>query len=218
MTKYVIFGTKENSEIISYYINNDTLDTVEAFTVDGSHASVTEFCGKPVIPYEEILTCYKRNDVKFLAPLGPTGMNKKRQEIYDRIKSDGFSFGSYVSSKATVLTKQIGDNTFILENNVIQPFTKIGCNVILWSGNHVGHHSVIFDHVMLTSHVVLSGRCTIQSYSYLGVNSTVKDGLTLAEGTYLTMGSNLTVNTDPWSVYRGEISAKTKIPSTKMKL
>ncbi len=63
---------------------------------------------------------------------------------------------SYVSSKATVFPgAPIGDNCFILEDNTIQPFTSIGNNVVLWSGNHIGHHSVIKDHVSFTSHVVL---------------------------------------------------------------
>ena len=43
-----------------------------------------------------------------------------------------------------------GDNCFILEDNTIQPFVRIGNNVTLWSGNHIGHDSVIDDHCFIT--------------------------------------------------------------------
>ena len=37
--------------------------------------------------------------------------------------------------------------------------------------------SVNEDHVFITSHVVISGNCLIKKYSYLGVNSSLKDGI-----------------------------------------
>ena len=55
----------------------------------------------------------------------------------------------------------VGENTFVFEYNVIQPFVKIGNNVVLWSGNHIGHHVVIADHCFITSHVVISGATVI---------------------------------------------------------
>ena len=45
--------------------------------------------------------------------------------------------------------QQIGENSFIFENNVIQPFVRVGNNCILWSGNHVGHRTVLRDHVFV---------------------------------------------------------------------
>ena len=52
-----------------------------------------------------------------------------------------------------------GDNCFILEDNTVQPFVTIGNNVTLWSGNHIGHDSVIEDDCFISSHVVVSGTC-----------------------------------------------------------
>ena len=71
-------------------------------------------------------------------------------------KKKGYDFYSYVSPKATVLTNKIGENCFILEDNTIQPFVEIGNNCVLWSGNHIGHHGKIDDHVFITSHCVVS--------------------------------------------------------------
>jgi acetyltransferase-like isoleucine patch superfamily enzyme len=102
-----------------------------------------------------------------------------------------------------VCDNQIGENCFIFEDNTIQPFVTIGNNVVMWSGNHIGHHSVIKDNVFFTSHVVLSGHCTVEPYSWLGVNATIRDGLTIAEGSLVAMGACLTKNTKSWGVYMG---------------
>jgi acetyltransferase-like isoleucine patch superfamily enzyme len=130
-------------------------------------------------------------------------MNMLRAEVYKAIKAKGYSLISYVSSKATVFNNRIGENCFILEDNTLQPFTDIGDNVVLWSGNHIGHHGKIDNHVFFTSHVVMSGHCHIGKYSFLGVNSTIRDGITLSEGTLVAMAAMITRNTEPWGIYKG---------------
>jgi acetyltransferase-like isoleucine patch superfamily enzyme len=73
----------------------------------------------------------------------------------------------------------------------------------MWSGNHIGHHSVIEDSVFFTSHVVLSGHCVVKKYSWLGVNSTIRDGITLATGTLVAMAACITKPTEEWGIYMG---------------
>ena len=63
---------------------------------------------------------------------------------------------------------------------MIQPNVRIGNNVILWSGNHIGHDSTIGDHVFIASHAVISGNVTIGESSFVGVNATFRDGITVA--------------------------------------
>jgi acyl-[acyl carrier protein]--UDP-N-acetylglucosamine O-acyltransferase len=95
-----------------------------------------------------------------------------------------------------------------LEDNNIQPFVEIGNNVVLWSGNHIGHHSQIKDHVFFTSHVVLSGHCIVNEFCFLGVNSTVRDYSQLARGTLVGMSSSVMKNTEEWGVYVGNPAKK----------
>ena len=136
-------------------------------------------------------------------------MNTLREEVYHKGKSLGYHFISYISSKATIFDNAIGENCFILEDNTIQPFTKIGNNVVLWSGNHIGHHGEIKDHVFFTSHVVMSGHCVIESNCFFGVNATIRDYSYLAKGTLLSMGACLTKQTtEEWGVYVGSPAKK----------
>ena len=84
----------------------------------------------------------------------------------------------------------------IFENNVIQHNCKIGNNVILWSGNHIGHQTVINDHVYLSSHCVISGYCNIGKYSFLGVNCTFNNNIKIAADTIIGSAGLVVKNVD----------------------
>ena len=73
----------------------------------------------------------------------------------------------------------------------------------MWSGNHIGHHSIIEDHVFFTSHVVLSGLCHVKERSWIGVNATIRDGITIGEGSLIAMGSLITKSTNNNGLYIG---------------
>jgi sugar O-acyltransferase (sialic acid O-acetyltransferase NeuD family) len=136
-------------------------------------------------------------------------MNRARESIYHQGKEKGYAFITYVSSKATIFPNAvIGENCFILEDNTIQPFTPIGNNVVMWSGNHIGHHGSIKDHVFFTSHVVLSGHCVVEPYCFFGVNATIRDYTHIAEGSLIAMGALVTKDTEPWGVYTGAPAKK----------
>jgi sugar O-acyltransferase (sialic acid O-acetyltransferase NeuD family) len=204
MKEVVIFGIQDFAELAHYYLTTDSDFDVVAFCVNKEYIPKDPFFkGLPIVSFEEVQVKFPPANFSFFAPMSPTKMNQTRETVYNSIKSKGYKLISYVSSKAVLFGNEIGDNCFILENNVIQPFTKIGNNVILWSGNHIGHHSEIKDHVMFTSHVVLSGHCLVESYTVLGVNSTIRDGITLAEGTFVAMGASIVKNTESWSLYVG---------------
>jgi len=204
MKKVIIFGLEDFAELAHYYLTNDTEHEVVAFTVNQRYLPETKtFKGLPIVAFDDIEQHFKPEEYSMFAPMSPAQMNKIRENIYLECKRKGYEFISYISTKATVLTKDIGDNCFILEDNTIQPFVKIGNNVIMWSGNHIGHHSTIEDNVMFTSHVVLSGHCTVKKYSVLGVNSTVRDGVVISEGTFVGMAASITKDTDAWMIYVG---------------
>jgi sugar O-acyltransferase (sialic acid O-acetyltransferase NeuD family) len=218
MAKVVLFGIKDYSELAHYYLEKDSEHEVVAFSVNRDYLPKDKtFRGLPVVAFEDVASLYPPAEHKFFAPMSPKSMNRDREAVYLEIKKMGYECISYVSSKATIFDNEIGENCFILEDNTLQPFTRIGNNVVLWSGNHIGHHGVIHDHVTFTSHVVMSGHCDIGAYSFFGVNATLRDGLTIGEGTFIAMAAAVMGDTEPWSVYKGNPAVKAAIPSTKVK-
>lgn len=218
MAKVIIFGVQDFAQLAKFYLQHDSEHEVVAFSVDEQFMPLGKtFEGLPVVAFESVETTYPPAEFKFFAPMSPSRMNRLRESVYQKIKEKGYDFVSYVSSKATVFPgAQIGDNCFILEDNTIQPFTSIGNNVVLWSGNHIGHHSVIKDHVSFTSHVVLSGHCTVEPFAFFGVNATIRDGIHIAEGSFIAMAAAVVLNTEPWGVYKGNPAKKGDKPSTEL--
>lgn len=197
--KVIIFGSNEISLMAKFYFDNDSQHETFGFCVDSDFIKESVLENKPVICFDEVCGM-SRQEYLFFAPLYD---NKLREEKTKQIISKGFNMASYISSKSSVFTKKIGHNCFIMENNVIQPYVEIGNNNIFWSGNHIGHHSVIKNNSFFSSHVVLSGMCVVEDYCWFGVNSCTRDRITIAEGSFIGMGSVVTKTTKPYKKYIG---------------
>ena len=217
--KVVIFGNKDTAQLAHYYLSIDSEHEVAAFCVNKDYLTESTFCGLPVVPFEEVEKIYSPKEYAFFAPMTYRRMNNDRKNIYEQAKAKGYSFISYISSKTTIFDNvQVGENCFILEHNTIQPFVKIGNNVVLWSGNQIGHHSTIKDHVFVTSQVVISGNCIIEDNCFLGVNATIKDFTQMGEYTFVAMAAKITENTEPFSVYSESGSKKLNMSSLKLRI
>jgi sugar O-acyltransferase (sialic acid O-acetyltransferase NeuD family) len=217
MDKVVIFGTGEIAAVAHFYLTHDSPYHVAAFTVDRAFLKQDELSGLPVVPFEEVQTSYPPSQYKMFVPISYRNVNKLRAEKYYQAKDKGYQLISYVSSKATTWPGLVlGDNCFIFENNVIQPFVKIGNDVILWSGNHIGHHAVINDHCFIASHVVISGSVTIGPYSFLGVNSTIRDGIVIAKECVVGAGALILKDTVERGVYLGTPAQLLPKPSNEL--
>ena len=217
--KLIIFGTGDIAQIASYYFEIDSEYTVVAFTVDEEYCTSDSYESKPLVPFNQIIELYPPREYEMFIALSYAQMNKLRALKYSEAKIKGYSIASYISSKCTYLSQyKPGENAFIFEDNTIQPFVKIGDNVTLWSGNHIGHHSVIDSHNFVSSHVVISGHCTINSFCFLGVNSTLGHNVTLAKGTLLGAGVVISKSTEEHGVYVSPRPTKLEKSSDQIKL
>ncbi len=204
MNNIIIFGNGQLAEVVCFYLTHDSPYTVTAFCVDGEYIRETTFMDLPVIPFEDVEQEYSPDDYNMFIALGYRQVNKVRADKYYQAKRKGYDLISYINSKATTWPGlSIGENTFIFENNVIQPFAKIGSNVTLWSGNHIGHHSQIDDHCFLASHIVVSGGVSIGSHTFIGVNATLRDNITIGSGCVIGAGALILNDTPEKAVYPG---------------
>lgn len=219
MKPLVIFGAGVGAKLAHYYFTRDTTQPVAAFTVDRPYWRENSFQGLPVIPADELRATYPPERYDLFVALSYAKMNRIRAERYYELKEMGYHLVSYVSPQCTFLTDNpIGDNCFILEDNTIQPFATIGNNVTLWSGNHIGHDAVIEDHCYITSHVVIAGHVHVGAYSFLGVNSTIRNDVRIGRHTLVGMGAAITKDTEDQSVYLAPRAIKARLTSDKIEL
>jgi sugar O-acyltransferase (sialic acid O-acetyltransferase NeuD family) len=198
----VIFGTGDYARVAAVYLSEDSEYKVVAFTVDAQHVEDETLAGIPVVPFEELERRHPPSKHAMLVAIGFSGVNKARARVYERCKERGYELISYVNSRATHYGElQLGDNCFVFEENVIQPKVHIGNDVVLWSGNHIGHDSEIGDHCFVASHAVISGNVTIGPYCFVGVNATIRDGVTIAPECVIGAGALIMKDTERGGVY-----------------
>ena len=218
MARVVVFGTGNWAQLAHFYLTHDSTHEVVAFTVDRSHLKETEFQGLPVIAFEDIEQNFPPGEFEMFIPMSFKKMNHNRAEKYNEAKRRGYRLISYVSSRATTWPGfTCGDNCFIFEDNTIQPFVEIGNDVVMWSGNHIGHHTEIKDHVMITSHVVISGCCTVEENCFFGVNSTVRDETVVARETLVGMGVTIAKDTKEFEIYRLPAAEPERVRSNQIR-
>ena len=202
--KLIIVGDGEFAEIAYEYFTYDSAYEVVAFCVERDYLTKNDLFGLPVVPLEELEVLYNSSDFFVFIATTYTQLNRLRARLYKIIKLKGYRVASYVSSHAFVWRNvEIGENCFVFEDNVLQYHVKLGNNVILWSGNHIGHRTQIQDNCFISSHVVISGYCIIGENSFLGVNSCLNDHITIARDCVIGSGSVVVKNTDPGMVYVG---------------
>jgi sugar O-acyltransferase (sialic acid O-acetyltransferase NeuD family) len=219
MSKLIIFGNGDIAQIAKYYFQIDSPHQVVAFTLDKNYIKENTFEGLPVVPFEDIEKQYPPSEFHMFIAIAYGEMNKLRERKFYEAKQKGYHLVSYISSRCTYLSQyKCGENCFIFEDNTIQPFVQIKDNVTIWSGNHIGHHSIIHSHNFISSHVVISGHCEIESNCFLGVNSTIAHYVKIAKGTLIGAGAIITKNTEPDSVYVPAKSVKLDKKSFEFKL
>ncbi len=217
--KVVIFGTGDIAQLAKYYFSTDSNFEVAAFTVDAAYKNGEAFEGLPLVAFESLTEKFPAGLYKMFIALSYSKMNKLREQKFHEANSKGYELVSYISSRCSYLSQfPPGKNCFIFEDNTVQPFVKIGDNVTIWSGNHIGHHSEIASHNFISSHVVISGHCQIRSYCFLGVNSTIGHRVVIGEETLLGAGAIVTKDTPAKSVYVPAKSVKLEATSDRFSL
>ncbi len=210
--KLVIIGDSAFAEVAYECFCHDSPYEVVGFAVESAYITRKELFGLPVVAFEQLEEYFKPEEVDFYAALVYTQLNRLRTRLYQAAKSRGYKPASYISSRAFVWHNvQFGEHCFVFEDNTLQPFVVIGHNVVLWSGNHIGHHTKIEDHCFISSHVVISGFCTIGRNTFMGVNASVANNITIGEDNWIGIGVTIVRNTKPNQLFKGEQPEPTKI-------
>lgn len=201
----LIFGSGEIATLAKFYFENDSGYRVKAFTVDDDFVQESTLEGMPIVPFSEIVMSFPPKDYGMHVAVSYRGLNRLRQEKYEQCRDAGYQLATYVSSKSFLWPRDltVGDNCLILENQTIQPGVRIGNNVMIWSGNHLGHGTEIRDHVYISSHVCISGHCVIGERTFMGVNATTKDFVTVNSDTFVAMDASVTRDVPEGSVVLG---------------
>ncbi len=213
----VIIGAGETAQIAFEYFTVDSEYDVVGFAVGSQFIASQSIAGLPVISLDELESVFSPVNYWVFVAVSSTKLNRVRTHLYTLVKNKNYRIASYISSKAFIWRNvQIGENCFIFEDNTVQPFVKIGNNVVLWSGNHIGHNSIIQDHCFLSSHVVISGFCEIGESSFLGVNSTIINNISIGKDCFIGAGALIQKDVPSGSVLQESSTEISKVSSLRL--
>ncbi len=210
----VIIGAGETAEMACEYFTWDSPYEVVAFSVERAFWKADRLFDRPIVPFEDLEKSHPPGGCQAFVALSFVKLNRPRMRLYEAVKAKGYTAASYVSSRAFVWRDVVlGENCFIMENNVLQYQVRVGNNVTMWSGNHVGHRAVVDDHCFISSHCVISGFCHIGSASFLGVNSTLGDRVKIGRDNLVGAGALITRDTPDGTVVPGAASTPSDVSS-----
>ena len=213
--KAIIYGIGSFAEYVSYVISKDSNYNVIGFCVDREFINrINNINGLPVVLFETVQNIYPPSEYDMFIAVGD---NEIREEKFLQAIQKGYNLLSYISSKSNTWDNlKYGKNVFISEGSVIQPFVKIDDNTII-IGAKIGHHSEIGKNNLLSC-CYLAGNVIISNNSFLGLNSTVKQGIFIGSYNIIGMGCIIVKNTCENEIYSvSKMTKKSKIPSTALK-
>lgn len=217
MKKLILFGNSEGSKLMYHSLLHDSSYEVTAFTVDANYLDNKEFCGLPVVPFENVQEIYPPENYDMLIAIFANEINKLRAKKYQEAKDKGYQLINYIHPTSIIARDlAMGDNCFIFEGVLIRPDVKIGNDVIIMPGAFVGHDTIIEDHCYLASRAVVMGAVRMKPYSIIGPNATVMEDITIESECLIGGGAVILQSTKYQEVYRA--NQATLMPLTSDKL
>jgi sugar O-acyltransferase (sialic acid O-acetyltransferase NeuD family) len=188
--KLVIVGDSVFAQVAYEYFSYDSIYEVVAFSVEAAFIRTEHLFGLPVIAFEQLETRYLPKEHYFYVAVIFSQANRLRTRLYHEAKAKGFNPASYISSDANIQEKSlIGEHCFICEQTVVQSAATIESNVVLWSGNFIGHHTLVRRNCFTLPHVVISENAEIGENCIIGPNATILRNVSVANDTFIEAGT-----------------------------
>jgi sugar O-acyltransferase (sialic acid O-acetyltransferase NeuD family) len=154
---------------------------------DDARLHDTEIDGVPVLG--PIATAADRNE-QLLVCVGPSG---GRRSIARRLRTAGVGddrFATFVARSARIGTSSdVAPGAIVLDGVVVTAHALIGRHTVLMPTAVVTHDDTVSDYATLAAGVTLGGRVRIGEAAYLGMQSSVRPGLSVGADAVVGMGA-----------------------------
>lgn len=206
-----------SSEIFSIIETEFGPDIVKAFTLNKQYRTQDYFEGLPVYDFEDLDNEMDMNNVEILISIGYNDMNGLRQIIYEECKKKGYHIYTFISKKALVYSKNIGEGSILMPGSYIGPFCSIGiCNILKY-GVSLPHHVIVGNFNWIAGGTVFGGKAIVGNNCFIGLSSTIRNEIIIANRTFLGAKSYLGHDTVEDCAYYG-IPAKQIVAKTSSEI
>lgn len=188
---------------ILLYNKRDRLFDICAL-VDDNPDIEKEILGVPVFTFDECIKRFNPSEYKMFVAIGYTHCNTIREKVYNKVKAAGYKLANYISSKADVWEGTLcGDNIFVGDNSFIGHGCKLNDGCIIYENTTLCHDNEVGRFSFFSAEVAVGGDATIGSHCFLGLNSTIKSDVKVADYNIVGCSSNVIHSTPEKAVLVG---------------
>lgn len=214
MKNLVIFGIGKIADVVYYHLKNSGNFNIVAFTVDKEYITSKEKFSVPIVEFEKIEKLYPPDKFYIFISVGYQNMNTLRENKYNKAKELGYKMISYISPNSDNISDiTIGDNSLVLGNCSIEPYSKIGNNTFIWSNSVIGHHSKIENNCFISGGVNIGGSSIIQDNCFIGLNATIGHEITVKKESFIGATAVVLKDTESKSVFINPSTPKFRLDS-----
>lgn len=203
MNRVIVYGTGSYSEI--FYHEACLFGAIEivAFTVDRAYLDSTEFCGLPVVPFEQVKMLFPPEEFEMMVVTSPKRL-RTRMDMYLKAKGLGYHLANYVSPRAILEPGvQMGDNNIIFADAFIGHHSVLGNDNIIRQKVYLGHQSEMKDHNIIVAGCTLGGLSRIGNLSFFGLGMVGRDRILYGDEAFVGLGSVVTKNVEDFATVIG---------------
>jgi sugar O-acyltransferase (sialic acid O-acetyltransferase NeuD family) len=210
--KLIIVGDSAFAEVAFEYFTYESPYEVLAFAVEQAYLKRDRLFDRPVVAFEGLAERFPPDNHSVYVAITYGQLNQLRTRLMNAAKQAGYALASFISPRAFVWRNvKMGEHCFIFENNTLQPFVTLGNNVVLWTGNQIGHHTHVRDNVFISGHVAVSGFCDIGANTFVGANAAIAHNVNVGNNCWIAPGAVILRNAKDGAIYRAPKSEMAKV-------
>lgn len=124
-------------------ITQEEQGQVEAFVVDAKYKKQDVLLDLPVFQAEQMMKLFPPQDYKVCLSFGYKNMVRNREQKFHQCKQLGYEIFTFISQRANVYTKQIGEGCNVYPGTTLMPFVQVGDGSYIEAGCTIAHHTSI---------------------------------------------------------------------------
>lgn len=204
MKKIAIIGSQDLAQQIAHLVNTDS-DTqrvvgfYDDFVEQDTLVKELPILGK-IANIEEDFFNKKFDELLIGIGYKHFGFRKK---LFDDLNPK-IPFATFVHSSCVVdKTAKIGKGSVLYPTSIIDQNVIVENNVLVNLGCCISHDSTIGHHSYLSPRVAIAGKVNVGECSFIGINATIIDGISIIKNTTIGAATNVIKNIIEAGVYVG---------------
>ena len=197
MKRVILAGNAVAADILYAYLKRDSRYQVVATTVDDEFLASGGIEGLQSVGTSQLVSAFPPGEVAVIMAMGYNDLNRGRESMFTRLKELGYAIETYVHPDARVYTEHaMGEGCVILA-----PTRTRGANTMIWCNVTLAHNSSVAENCWIAAGTVISGQAKVLRNSFVGVNATVVNGVTVGEYNIVGAAALISKDTKSHSVH-----------------